>query len=212
MERPRDDGNTDNDDNNTGTCMDMANAGNATDAANAIAANASASLDTDTSTSTDMDTRATNADGMEAKKRKRTHKEQGRSKNRALAGDIKPQKKFYRSRAHCNPLSHNNSFNYPVSPDDMRWDNHFPIPLSTATATAAAAAADGVAAGPDFVDMGCGFGGLTVALATAFPDRLTLGMEIRAKVVEYVHLRILSLRKANPGMVSNMIYYPEELR
>ncbi len=107
---------------------------------------------------------------------------------------MKPQKKFYRSRAHCNPLSHNDSFNYPVSPNEMsmQWNTHFP---QAETATD----------GPDFVDMGCGFGGLTVALATAFPDRLTLGMEIRAKVVEYVHLRILSLRKANPGMVSDMI-------
>jgi hypothetical protein len=28
-----------------------------------------------------------------------------------------PQKKYYRSRAHCNPLSHNDGFNYPTAPD-----------------------------------------------------------------------------------------------
>lgn len=28
----------------------------------------------------------------------------------ASAGPKAPQKKFYRSRAHCNPLSHNDSF------------------------------------------------------------------------------------------------------
>lgn len=28
----------------------------------------------------------------------------------APAGAKAPQKKFYRSRAHCNPLSHNDSF------------------------------------------------------------------------------------------------------
>lgn len=31
-------------------------------------------------------------------------------------------------------------------------------------------------------DVGCGFGGLLVQLATTFPDQLALGMEIRDKV------------------------------
>ena len=31
-------------------------------------------------------------------------------------GDM-PQKKFYRSRAHCNPLSFNETFDYPTRPD-----------------------------------------------------------------------------------------------
>jgi hypothetical protein len=33
----------------------------------------------------------------------------------------RPQKKFYRQRAHCNPLSHNDSFEYPLRPDLMDW-------------------------------------------------------------------------------------------
>ena len=33
-----------------------------------------------------------------------------------------------------------------------------------------------------FLDVGMGFGGLTVALAELFPEKLVLGMEIRAKV------------------------------
>lgn len=37
-----------------------------------------------------------------------------------------------------------------------------------------------------FVDVGCGFGGLTIALATLYPDRLVLGLEIRAKVLECI--------------------------
>lgn len=37
-----------------------------------------------------------------------------------------PQKKYYRSRAHCNPLSHNNGFQYPLSPEDMDWSSYFP--------------------------------------------------------------------------------------
>ena len=34
----------------------------------------------------------------------------------------------------------------------------------------------------DFVDVGCGFGGLTVLLAEAYPDKLVVGMEIREKL------------------------------
>jgi tRNA (guanine-N7-)-methyltransferase len=37
-----------------------------------------------------------------------------------------------------------------------------------------------------FVDVGMGFGGLTVALAELFPEKLVLGMEIRAKVSIFI--------------------------
>ena len=64
-------------------------------------------------------------------------------------------------------------------------------------------------------DIGCGFGGLLVALAPTFPDELLLGkhpyfpvyqtyllkpgMEIRTKVTEFVQDRIKALRSQNPG-------------
>jgi tRNA (guanine-N7-)-methyltransferase len=48
-----------------------------------------------------------------------------------------------------------------------------------------------------------GFGGLTVALAQLFPDKLCLGMEIRAKVCEYVRLRIDGLRAEHAGSYGN---------
>ena len=48
-----------------------------------------------------------------------------------------------------------------------------------------------------------GFGGLTVALAELFPSSLVLGMEIRAKVCEYVRLRIEALRNEYPGKYQN---------
>ena len=47
----------------------------------------------------------------------------------------------------------------------------------------AAAAARGEAPpSVDFADVGCGFGGLTVRLAEAYPDKLVMGMELREKV------------------------------
>jgi tRNA (guanine-N7-)-methyltransferase len=69
----------------------------------------------------------------------------------------------------------------------------------------------------EYADVGCGYGGLlgaaragsapcevtggltkpvcaAVALAPLFPESLLLGMEIRVKVEEYVHQRILALR------------------
>ena len=33
-----------------------------------------------------------------------------------------PLKRFFRSRAHCNPLSHNDGFHYPLSPDTAGGD------------------------------------------------------------------------------------------
>lgn len=56
---------------------------------------------------------------------------------------------------------------------------------------------------PTVLDIGCGFGGLTLALATLLPEELILGMEIRAKVTEYVRLRIVASRKEHPGQYQN---------
>mmetsp|Transcript_18254 Transcript_18254/g.24058 ORF Transcript_18254/g.24058 Transcript_18254/m.24058 type:complete len:289 (-) Transcript_18254:217-1083(-) len=99
-----------------------------------------------------------------------------------------PQKKFYRSRAHCNPLSHNDLFDYPVNPAKINWSEYFPNAEDRPVS---------------FIDVGCGFGGLTVSLAKTFPDKLVLGMEIRPKVCEYVRLRIEALRKEEPGLYCN---------
>ena len=97
-----------------------------------------------------------------------------------------PKKKFYRSRAHCNPLSHNDTFDYPMDPTHMDWcKSHYPT-LTPGTV-------------PTILDIGCGFGGLTVALATLLPQEIVLGMEIRAKVAEYVRLRIVALRTQHKG-------------
>lgn len=105
-------------------------------------------------------------------------------------GDM-PQKKFYRSRAHCNPLSHNDTFDYPSHPDKMDWSSHYPNFKSKRKVH------------PTVLDIGCGFGGLTIALATLLPSQTILGLEIRAKVTEYVRLRIMAHRKDNPGSFQN---------
>jgi tRNA (guanine-N7-)-methyltransferase len=108
------------------------------------------------------------------------------NKRPITADGDRPQKKYYRQRAHCNPLSHNDSFAYPPTPLEMNWSEHF------ANAQAAT-----------ILDVGCGFGGLTMALATLFPNQNVLGMEIRAKVAEYVRLRIVAAQSSSANTHNN---------
>eukprot|EP01039_Chlorochromonas_danica_P007758 gene7758-8569_t len=116
--------------------------------------------------------------------------EEEESKSGEIVALSVPKKKFFRSRAHCNPLSHNDSFAYPRTPEDFLWQDLYPgIPAEDRVVR--------------ILDMGMGFGGLTVKLAEIFPQTLVLGMEIRAKVCEYVRLRIEALRKDNPGRYQN---------
>lgn len=107
-----------------------------------------------------------------------------------------PRKRFYRARAHSNPLS-DSHFPVPVSPHHVEYSLHYPhfFPSSESP--------------PDskkivFADIGCGFGGLLISLATLFPETLMIGMELRDKVTEYVKERILALRVANPGQYQNV--------
>ncbi|KAF7312190.1 tRNA (guanine-N(7)-)-methyltransferase [Mycena indigotica] len=88
-----------------------------------------------------------------------------------------PQKKHYRQRAHANPFS-DHTLEYPSSPEAVDWALHFPA----------------AAGPPDFADIGCGFGGLLIALAPLFPETRMLGMEIRVQVSQYVEDRIAALR------------------
>jgi len=121
----------------------------------------------------------------------------------------RPQKRFYRQRAHCNPLAHNDSYEYPVHPSKMQWTNAMTAttnPSADVEATTAAAATQEPNSSNDWfypphqspptvLDIGCGFGGLTMALAQQLPHETVLGMEIRAKVTEYVRLRIVAARR-----------------
>ncbi|AMD22954.1 HHR185Wp [Eremothecium sinecaudum] len=96
-----------------------------------------------------------------------------------------PKKRYYRQRAHSNPFS-DHQLEYPVSPDLMDWSKLYPHYYDKDTKQ--------MTKDVTIADIGCGFGGLLVDLATAFPDKLALGMEIRVQVTNYVEDRILALR------------------
>jgi len=142
----------------------------------------------------------------------------------------KPKKADFRQRAHCNPLS---DFvdKYPVSPDHVDWSVHYPEVFAAQArdgSSPAGAGAVGVLRlntqecpieysaepvdaalngrnGPQvrFLDVGCGYGGLLVALGPQFPDRLMLGMEIREQVTNYVGQRVRALRSGADGAASH---------
>ncbi|CAE6404801.1 unnamed protein product [Rhizoctonia solani] len=106
-----------------------------------------------------------------------------------------PQKRHYRQRAHANPFS-DHDLVYPASPEEMDWSPHYPNHLDRRV---------------EFADIGCGFGGLLIALAPMYPETLMLGsfmplltpvptdldkgMEIRVQVTQYVTDRIAALRQ-----------------
>ncbi|KAI8950276.1 putative methyltransferase-domain-containing protein [Xylaria longipes] len=139
------------------------------------------------------------------KRQKRAHYRQAQIENGLTA---LPRKKFYRQRAHANVFSDHHLV-YPKSPDHMDWSSYFPAfvantdPL-TETQQAGVGPAEvnlplkKLTKEVEVVDIGCGFGGLLVALAPALPDTLLLGMEIRTSVTEYVQHRIAALRTQNP--------------
>uniref|UniRef100_A0A158R3S4 tRNA (guanine-N(7)-)-methyltransferase n=1 Tax=Syphacia muris TaxID=451379 RepID=A0A158R3S4_9BILA len=100
-----------------------------------------------------------------------------------------PQKKFYRQRAHSNPMS-DHDLSYPVKPDDVDWTLYY--------------GNHAVGRQVDFVDIGCGYGGLLVKLSPLFPESLMLGLEIRVKVSDFVQDKIKALRQREPGHYNNI--------
>lgn len=56
----------------------------------------------------------------------------------------------------------------------------------------------------EFIDIGCGYGGLLITLSDMYPDTLILGMEIRVKVSDYVMDRIRALRAQNANKYQNI--------
>ncbi|KAL6992095.1 tRNA (guanine(46)-N(7))-methyltransferase [Sarracenia purpurea var. burkii] len=107
-----------------------------------------------------------------------------------------PRKRFYRARAHSNPLS-DSHFPVPISPHHVDYSLHFPQLYPSSDKV-------GISKKIQFADIGCGFGGLLISLSIIFPETLMIGMELRDKVTEYVKERILALRVANPGQYQNV--------
>ncbi|KAL7486516.1 hypothetical protein ACHAW6_012117 [Cyclotella cf. meneghiniana] len=144
-----------------------------------------------------------------SKGRPKRPRPQSESEPITVEGDM-PQKRFYRSRAHCNPLSFNENFDYPTRPDLFDWtEDHYPNHPSlssheeTKQDDVISAFQSLSSARPNVLDVGCGFGGLTLALSPLLPHHTILGLEIRAKVTEYVRLRIVAHRKEHPGQYQN---------
>ncbi|KAL1846176.1 hypothetical protein VTK73DRAFT_342 [Phialemonium thermophilum] len=121
-----------------------------------------------------------------------------------------PRKKFYRQRAHANPFSDHRLI-YPSRPEDMDWSSLFPGFVADGQPDHEGAEAHDEASRSDepeteprrprrltkeveVADIGCGFGGLLVALAPVMPDTLILGLEIRVQVTQFVQDKIRALR------------------
>lgn len=107
-----------------------------------------------------------------------------------------PRKRFYRARAHSNPLS-DSHFPIPIAPQHVDYSLHYPEFFASSDEAQSSKKVE-------FADIGCGFGGLLISLSTLFPHTLMIGMELRDKVTEYVKERISALRVANPGQYQNI--------
>ncbi|KAK0094160.1 hypothetical protein PV326_011659, partial [Microctonus aethiopoides] len=112
-----------------------------------------------------------------------------------------PQKKYYRQRAHSNPIA-DHCIEYPVKPDLMDWSTLYPDHFLQNNDADNKSKIDKKLV--EFADVGCGYGGLLVTLSSMFPENLIVGMEIRVKVSDYVMDRIAALRSQHPGEYRNV--------
>ena len=124
-------------------------------------------------------------------------------KNEGEAGLRKRKlSKYHGQRAHANPLSAQRFDWCPWSPALMNWSvlypDLFPSPDAAASTSSSPSSSDSEKE-VTMADVGCGYGGLTVALGVAFPDEIILGLELRDRVALYVQERIENLRKENDG-------------
>lgn len=129
--------------------------------------------------------------------RKRQRREDYRKAQTEQNGQILelPKKKFYRQRAHANPFS-DHALIYPARPESMDWSTHYPAFKAKDSADNEQPAK--MTKQIEIADIGCGFGGLIVALSPLFPTTLMLGMELRNQVTDYVINRVAALRSQHP--------------
>ncbi|XP_053410666.1 tRNA (guanine-N(7)-)-methyltransferase isoform X2 [Nycticebus coucang] len=122
------------------------------------------------------------------------------SRNTAGTEAPQPQKRYYRQRAHSNPMA-DHTLRYPVKPEEMDWSELYPEFFAPFTQNQSHDDSKDrkekrVQAQVEFADIGCGYGGLL--------DTLILGLEIRVKVSDYVQDRIRALRAAPGGGFQNI--------
>ncbi|GJQ15986.1 hypothetical protein GpartN1_g7823.t1 [Galdieria partita] len=103
-------------------------------------------------------------------------------------GHFVTSKRDFRARAHSNPLN-DAEFLVPEDPCSVDWSPFIPD-IGTRSI--------------DFVDLGCGYGGLLCELSTAFPEKYMLGMEIRDRVASYCVTKLEELRRLNNGKYRNI--------
>ncbi|XP_022180296.1 tRNA (guanine-N(7)-)-methyltransferase [Myzus persicae] len=106
-----------------------------------------------------------------------------------------PQKKYYRQRAHSNPIA-DHDFDYPSCPEAYDWSTLYPDVTNPKSNIYNKRV--------EMLDIGCGYGGLLVTMSPMFPDSMILGMEIRVKVSQYVIERIKALRAFKPNSYDNI--------
>ena len=119
-----------------------------------------------------------------------------------------------RIRAHANPLCDVDIY-VPLTPLHMNWsslypnmnniiknnnDNHSTADITSISTTSTATSRFH----PTIADIGCGFGGLTVSLSTALPDKYIIAVEIRDKVVDIVRKRIIDLQSTGTPQYNNI--------
>ncbi|XP_045685544.1 tRNA (guanine-N(7)-)-methyltransferase isoform X2 [Phyllostomus hastatus] len=126
----------------------------------------------------------------------------------AGAQALQPQKRYYRQRAHSNPMA-DHTLRYPVKPEEMDWSELYPEFFAPLTQNLSHddpkdKKEKRAQAQVEFADIGCGYGGLLVELSPLFPNTLILGLEIRVKVSDYVQDRIRALRAAPGGGFQNI--------
>ncbi|CAE7828088.1 TRM8, partial [Symbiodinium sp. KB8] len=136
------------------------------------------------------DSSATAAADAGAKRQKRPRLAKLADGLQAAGVERLPQKKYFRQRAHSNPYNAGILDDIaPRFPGDMDWARLYP-------AYASPQGEGGLTKAVEVADVGCGFGGLLFGLAAepSTKQLLSVGMEIRLKVSEYVRVRIQNTR------------------
>ncbi|KAK2760832.1 tRNA (guanine-N(7)-)-methyltransferase (tRNA(m7G46)-methyltransferase) [Arachnomyces sp. PD_36] len=133
---------------------------------------------------------------------KKSIQKQQLAKDQDAGGEISmPKKKLYRQRAHANPFS-DHMLSYPISPQHMDWSTHFPAFVDPDPTKLTLTGARRLTKDVEIADIGCGFGGLLIALSPLLPETLMVGMELRIQVLDYLTARINALRSQRSSAIT----------